>query len=52
MMKIIYLLDPLFRGLGVRTNNGENLADMQMLTEEIGASLQAAVKVNYTSSTI
>ncbi|PSV17131.1 type VI secretion system-associated FHA domain protein TagH [Photobacterium kishitanii] len=38
------LTGPLFRGLGVRTNNGENLADMQMLTEEIGASLQAAVK--------
>lgn len=38
------LMGPLFRGLGVRTSNSDNLADMQMLSEEMGASLQAAVK--------
>jgi type VI secretion system protein ImpI len=38
------LTGPLFRGLGVRTSNSDNLAEMQMLSEEIGASLQAAVK--------
>ncbi|MEC6797040.1 type VI secretion system-associated FHA domain protein TagH [Photobacterium sp. S4TG1] len=38
------LTGPLFRGLGVRTSNSDNLADMQMLSEEMGASLQAAVK--------
>ncbi|KJG10595.1 type VI secretion system-associated FHA domain protein TagH [Photobacterium kishitanii] len=38
------LTGPLFRGLGVRTSNSENLAEMQMLSEEMGASLQAAVK--------
>ncbi|KJF79690.1 type VI secretion system-associated FHA domain protein TagH [Photobacterium angustum] len=38
------LTGPLFRGLGVRTNNSDDLAEMQMLSEEMGASLQAAVK--------
>ncbi|PSV08719.1 type VI secretion system-associated FHA domain protein TagH [Photobacterium kishitanii] len=38
------LTGPLFRGLGVRASNGDNLAEMQMLSEEMGASLQAAVK--------
>ncbi|WP_297478668.1 type VI secretion system-associated FHA domain protein TagH [uncultured Photobacterium sp.] len=38
------LTGPLFRGLGVRTSNSDNLAEMQMLSEEMGASLQAAVK--------
>lgn len=38
------LTGPLFRGLGVRTSNSDNLTEMQMLSEEMGASLQAAVK--------
>ncbi|WP_318466714.1 type VI secretion system-associated FHA domain protein TagH [Photobacterium leiognathi] len=38
------LMGPLFRGMGVRASTSENLADMQMLSEEMGASLQAAVK--------
>lgn len=38
------LTGPLFRGLGVRTSNSDNLAEMQLLSEEMGASLQAAVK--------
>nr|WP_157490651.1 type VI secretion system-associated FHA domain protein TagH [Enterovibrio coralii] len=35
---------PLFRGLGVKTGNTENMSEMQAMSEEMGASLQAAVK--------
>lgn len=35
---------PLLRGLGVQTGDLNNLGEMQILSEEIGASLQAAIK--------
>ncbi len=38
------LTGPLFRGLGVRVGNPDDLAEMQMLSEEMGASLQASIK--------
>ncbi|MBV7298318.1 type VI secretion system-associated FHA domain protein TagH [Enterovibrio paralichthyis] len=35
---------PLFRGLGVQTGNPSNMAEMQALSEEMGASLQSAIR--------
>lgn len=35
---------PLLRGLGTSAGNTDNMADMQVLAEEIGASLQSAIK--------
>lgn len=39
-----FVTGPMLRGLGVTMGNKEDLAEMQILSEEIGASLQAAVK--------
>lgn len=39
-----FVTAPMLRGLGVNVGERENLAEMQVLSEEIGASLQAAVK--------
>jgi len=39
-----FVAGPMIRGLGVSIGKSENLADMQMLAEELGCSLQAAVK--------
>jgi type VI secretion system protein ImpI len=39
-----FVTAPMLRGLGVNVGERENLAEMQMLSEDIGASLQAAVK--------
>ncbi|WP_027362144.1 type VI secretion system-associated FHA domain protein TagH [Halodesulfovibrio aestuarii] len=39
-----FVTAPMLRGLGVNVGKRENLAEMQILSEEIGASLQAAVK--------
>ncbi len=38
------LSGPLFRGLGVPAAAGNQTADIQMISEEIGAALQAAIK--------
>jgi type VI secretion system protein ImpI len=35
---------PMLRGLGVHAGDSNNLGEMQMLSEEMGASLQAAIK--------
>ena len=39
-----FVTAPMLRGLGVNVGERENLAEMQMLSEEMGASLQAAIK--------
>ncbi|EOD79620.1 putative protein ImpI/VasC [Grimontia indica] len=35
---------PIFRGLGVQAGNSSNMAEMQALSEEMGASLQSAIR--------
>lgn len=37
------LTGPIFRGLGVNAANNDNAADLQLLSEEMGASLKAAI---------
>ncbi|ENP8456617.1 type VI secretion system-associated FHA domain protein TagH [Photobacterium damselae] len=38
------LTGPLLRGLGTKAGNTEDLAEMQLLSEEMGASLQSAIR--------
>ncbi|MEF1218545.1 type VI secretion system-associated FHA domain protein TagH, partial [Photobacterium damselae] len=38
------LTGPLLRGLGTKAGNPEDLAEMQLLSEEMGASLQSAIR--------
>ncbi|EPA8650732.1 type VI secretion system-associated FHA domain protein TagH [Photobacterium damselae] len=38
------LTGPLLRGLGTKAGNIEDLAEMQLLSEEMGASLQSAIR--------
>lgn len=39
-----FVAGPMLRGLGVSISKSENLTEMQVLSEEVGLSLQAAVK--------
>lgn len=38
------VVGPIFRGLGVQAGNTQNMAEMQALSEEMGASLQSAIR--------